>query len=175
MRLKRTAAVLGAALTTLVALTGCGGSSWGEDAGLPAAGDMAAIEKLVGRHTMCSDLRTGTGDNGVLSAESQDPAWAIEQRGVCGNDARDTLTLLSVSDMEKFQQANKKAAAAGHDTRFLVGQDFAVVATDPAAAKALMATDVLLFTCAKDFKVPDGYRSEKLLVDGCALTDYLPG
>lgn len=174
MRLKRTAAVLGAALVSLVALTGCG-SSWGEDAGLPAAGDMAAIEKLVGAHTMCSDLRTGTGDSGVMGLEAKDPQWAVKERGVCGNDASDTLTLLSVSDMEKFQRANKQAAAAGHDTRFLLGQDFAVVAGDPAAAKALMDSDVLLFTCAKDFKVPDGYRDEKLLVDGCALTDYLPG
>ena len=174
MRLKRTAAVLGAALTSLVVLTGCGGDDWGEEAGLPSAGDMAAIEKLVGSRTMCSDLRTGPGQNGVLSDEAEDPAWAVKERGVCGDDAADTLTLFSVSDMEKFQQAAKKAAAAGHSTRFLLGQDFAVVAADPEAAKALLATDVLLFTCEKGFKVPDGYRNEKLLVDGCALTDYLP-
>ncbi|MFF0432609.1 hypothetical protein ACFYU9_10355 [Streptomyces sp. NPDC004327] len=172
MRLKRTGAVLGTALTALVTLTGC--SSWGEDAGLPAAGDMAAIEKLVGAHTMCSDLRTGSGDSGAMGLEAKDPAWAVKERGVCGNDAGDTLTLLSLSDMEKFQQANKKAASAGHDTRFLLGQDFAVATTDPAAAKALVKADLLLFTCEKGFKVPDGYRKEKLLVDGCALTDYLP-
>ncbi|MFJ7067117.1 hypothetical protein [Streptomyces sp. NPDC101115] len=173
MRLPRTAAALGAALTALVALTGCSSDSWGEDAGLPAAGDMAAIEKLVGARTMCSDLRTGVA-GGTMSEESRDPAWAVKERGVCGDDARDTLTLLSVSDMEKFQQSAKKAAAAGHATGFLLGQDFAVVTPDPEAAKALMASDVLFFTCEKGFKVPDGYRSEKLLVDGCALTDYLP-
>ncbi|WP_128976788.1 hypothetical protein [Streptomyces roseicoloratus] len=173
MRLQRTAAALGAALTALVALTGCSSDTWGEDAGLPAAGDMAAIEKLVGSRTMCSDLRTGTA-GGTMSQESRDPAWAVRERGVCGDDARDTLTLLSVADMEKFQQAAKKAAGDGHATRFLLGQDFAVVAPDPAVAKALMASDVLLFTCERDFTVPDGYRTEKLLVDGCVLTDHLP-
>ncbi|MEU8518617.1 hypothetical protein [Streptomyces sp. NBC_01216] len=170
MRLKRTA-VLGAALTALVTVSGCG-SAWGEDAGLPKAGDMAALERLVGQHTMCSDLRTGV--DGALSRESADPAWGIEARAVCGNDSRDTLTLLSVSDMEKFQKANKKAAAEGAGGRFLLGQDFALAADDTAVAEELKRSGVLLFTCEKDFVVPDGYRREKLLVDGCALTDYLP-
>ncbi|MEV5973592.1 hypothetical protein [Streptomyces sp. NPDC051921] len=174
MRLQRTAAALGAALTSLVVLTGCS-SSWGADAGLPEAGDMAAIEKLVGSHTMCSDLRTGVGDSGAMGSEAKDPAWAIKERGVCGDDARDTVTLLSVSDMEKFQQTARRAAAGGNGTRFLLGQDFALVAHDESTAKALLKSDVLLFTCEKGFKVPDGYRNEKLLVDGCALTDYLPG
>ncbi|MFI8516562.1 hypothetical protein ACIGEZ_01830 [Streptomyces sp. NPDC085481] len=173
MRLKRTAAVLGTALTALVTLTGCS-SAWGEDAGLPAAGDMAAIEKLVGEHTMCSDLRTGSG-GGAMSAEAKDPAWAISQRGVCGDDSKDTVTLLSVSDMEKFQEANKDAAARGKGVRVLLGQNFALVPGDEQTAKALLKSEMLLFTCEKDFKVPDGYRNEKLLVDGCALTDYLPG
>ncbi|MFB7861862.1 hypothetical protein [Streptomyces sp. NPDC056069] len=173
MRLQRTTAALGAALVSLVLLTGCS-SSWGEDAGLPEAGDMGAIEKLVGSHTMCSDLRTGAGDSGTMGPETKDPAWAIKERGVCGDDARDTVTLLSVSDMEKFQETAKKAAETGHATRFLLGQDFALVAGDEPTAKALLKSDVLLFTCEKGFKVPDGYRSEKLLVDGCALTDYLP-
>ncbi|MFC8507008.1 hypothetical protein ACFU3J_09720 [Streptomyces sp. NPDC057411] len=171
MRLKRTAAVLGTALTALVTLTGCS-SAWGEDAGLPAAGDMAAIEKLVASHTMCSDLRTDGG--GAMGDEAKDPAWAISERGVCGDDDRDTVTLVAVSDMEKFQQANKAAAAKGKGVRVLLGQNFALVPGDPKTAKALMASDVLLFTCEKGFKVPDGYRNEKLLVDGCALTDYLP-
>ncbi|MER7518122.1 hypothetical protein [Streptomyces sp. NPDC126499] len=173
MRLQRTAAVLGAALTALVAVTGCG-STWGEDVGLPSAPDMAAIEKLVAAHTMCSDLRPGTSGSGALAAEAKDPAWAVKERAVCGDDARDTLTLLSLSDMEKFQEANKAAAAKGQGGRFLIGQDFALVAADEATAKALLKSEVLLFTCEKGFKVPDGYRNEKLLVDGCALTDYLP-
>ncbi|WP_370412086.1 hypothetical protein [Streptomyces fradiae] len=172
MRLKRTAAVLGAALASLVAVTGCAGDSWGEDAGLPAAGDLAAIEKLVAAHTMCSDLRR-TAD-GPLSEQAADPAWAVRERAVCGNDSKDTVTLLSVSDMEKFQEANKAAAASGKGVQVLLGQNFALAAADEATARALLKSDVLLFTCDKDFKVPDGYRNEKLLVDGCALTDYLP-
>ncbi|MFF5972524.1 hypothetical protein ACFY7C_13500 [Streptomyces sp. NPDC012769] len=174
MRLQRTAAVLGAALTALVAVTGCG-STWGEDLGLPSAPDMAAIEKLVAAHTMCSDLRSGTNDGGAMGLEAKDPAWAVKQRAMCGDDARDTVTLLSLSDMEKFQRANKDAAARGQGRRFLIGQDFALVAGDDATAKALLKSEVMLFTCEKGFKVPDGYRNEKPLVDGCALTDYLPG
>ncbi|MEV7276584.1 hypothetical protein [Streptomyces sp. NPDC093111] len=172
MRLKRTAAVLGTALIALVTLTGCS-SAWGEDAGLPAADDMAAMEKLVAAHTMCSDLRTNGG--GAMREQAADPAWAISARGVCGDDDRDTVTLLSVSDMEKFQRANKAAAAQGKGVRVLVGQNFALFPGDERTAKALLDSEVLLFTCEKGFKVPDGYRNEKLLVDGCALTDYLPG
>lgn len=172
MRLKRTAAVLGAALASLVAVTGCAGDSWGEDAGLPAAGDLAAIEKLVSAHTMCSDLRRSS--DGPLSEQAADPAWAVKERAVCGNDSKDTVTLLSVSDMEKFQRANKAAAATGKGVQVLLGQNFALAAADEPTARALLKSDVLLFTCDKGFKVPDGYRNEKLLVDGCALTDYLP-
>ncbi|MFI8290887.1 hypothetical protein EAO71_11655 [Streptomyces sp. ms191] len=171
MRLKRTA-VVGAALVALVSVTGCAGA-WGEDAGLPKAGDMAGLEKLVGRHALCSDLRAGS-DSGAMSRESGDPAWGIEARAVCGNDSRVTLTLLSVADMEKFQQANRKAAAEGAGGRFLLGQDFALVADDRTSAEELKKSGVLLFTCEKDFAIPQGYRHEELLVDGCALTDYLP-
>ncbi|MEU8622087.1 hypothetical protein [Streptomyces sp. NPDC048623] len=175
MRLKRTAPVLGAtlaSLASLVALTGCSGDGWGEDAGLPAAGDLAALEKLVSAHTTCSDLRRSSG--GPLSEQAADPAWAVKERAVCGDDSRDTVTLLTVSDMEKFQQANKAAAAHGKGVRVLLGQNFALSTADTPTARALLKADVLLFTCDKDFKVPDGYRNEKLLVDGCALTDYLP-
>ncbi|MFJ3902058.1 hypothetical protein [Streptomyces sp. NPDC090025] len=175
MRLNRRGpAVLGAALLSLVALTGCGGDSWGEKAGLPAAGDIAAIEKIVAAHTTCSDLRTGTA-GGRLAEETRDPAWAVRERAVCGDDARDTVTLLSIADMAKFQRANKAAAARGKGVQVFLGQDFALAAADPRTAKALLEADVLLFACDKDFKVPDGYRNEELLVDGCALTDYLPG
>ncbi|MET8504690.1 hypothetical protein ABZV60_08565 [Streptomyces sp. NPDC004787] len=173
MRFKRTAAVLGSALVSLAALSGCAGDSWGEEAGLPAAGDLAAVEKLVSAHTMCSDLRRSS--EGPLAEQAADPAWAVRERAVCGDDSKDTVTLLSIADMEKFQQANKTAAAHGRGVRVLLGRDFALAPADEATARALLKADVLLFTCEKDFRVPDGYRKEKLLVEGCALTDYLPG
>lgn len=166
-------AVLGAALTALVTVTGCS-SSWGEDAGLPKADGLAGIERIVGAHTMCSDLRAAP-PSGVMSVEAKDPAWGIKERAVCGDDARDTLTLLAVADMERFQEANKKAAAEGKGGSFLLGQDFAVIADDRGVSGKLLAeAEVLYFTCDKDFKVPQGHRQEKLLVEGCALTDYLP-
>ncbi|XIE78231.1 hypothetical protein AB6O49_08730 [Streptomyces sp. SBR177] len=173
MRFKRTAAVLGSALVSLAALSGCAGDTWGEEAGLPAAGDLAAVEKLVSAHTMCSDLRRSS--EGPLAEQAADPAWAVRERAVCGDDSKDTVTLLSIADMKKFQQANKTAAAQGRGVRVLLGQDFALSPADEATARALLKADVLLFTCEKDFTVPDGYRKEKLLVEGCALTDYLPG
>ncbi|MFF7180638.1 hypothetical protein [Streptomyces sp. NPDC008121] len=171
MRLKRTA-VLGAALTALVTVTGCS-SSWGEDAGLAKAGDLAGVERIVSEHTLCSDLRAASGD-GSMNEEAKDPAWGIGQRAVCGDDREDTLTLLTVTDMEKFQKANRDAAAKGGGGRFLIGQDFALVPGDERVAQKLKDSGTLLFTCEKDFKIPDGYRQEELLVDGCALTDYLP-
>ncbi|MET9434616.1 hypothetical protein [Streptomyces sp. NPDC006551] len=171
MRLKRIA-VLGAALTALVTVSGCS-SSWGEDAGLPKAGDLAGIERIVSKHTMCSDLRAASGD-GSMNEEAKNPSWGIGQRAVCGDDRDDTLTLLTVTDMEKFQEANRKAAAQGGGGRFFVGQDFAIVPGNDRVAEKLKASGTLLFTCEKDFKIPQGYRQEELLVDGCALTDYLP-
>ncbi|WP_405491514.1 hypothetical protein [Streptomyces sp. NBC_00096] len=167
----------GAALVALVALTGCGGGgdkgSSGpskDDLGLPAAGDMASIEKFINQHAKCTNLRPVDEEGkGLLEKEAKDPAWAIKERAVCDDGSRQTITLLSISDMAKFQATNR----AGKKYEALVGKNFAVVPTDDGTVKALMNAKMLTLTCDPDgYQIPSGYKQHKGLVEGCILTDY---
>ncbi|MCY0961744.1 hypothetical protein [Streptomyces sp. H27-H5] len=174
MRLSRTL-MAGAALIALASLTGCGGDgdaggggSTG-DLGLPAAGDMASIEKFVNQHAQCNNLRPSDDEgSGLLEKEAADPAWAIKERAVCDDGSHQTITLLAISDMAKFQAANN----AGKKYEALVGKNFAVVPEGDTTVQALMNAKMLLLVCKGGYEIPSGYAQHKGSAEGCILTDY---
>ncbi|SEQ67010.1 hypothetical protein SAMN04487983_100737 [Streptomyces sp. yr375] len=197
MRIKRALAI-GATLVALTGAAGCGGddgdgkSAGGGDkssasadstgqttgSGLPKASDMASIAYYLNKYTPCLDLATGSdydanhdADNSAWGAdEAADPSWGIKERGVCRDESRHPIALLSVQDMEKFQTAVKKDGS-----EFLVGQDFAVVPVGDTARQALQKSGLKFLTCDADFSVPSGFTKEPAAVDGCVLSDYFPG
>ncbi|MFF1543698.1 hypothetical protein [Streptomyces sp. NPDC058291] len=158
---------------------GSGGGASTASAGLPEAADMAAIAGYLNRYTPCQDLMTGGDYDAGLDGdeadddtawgtdEADDPAWSIEERGVCTDGSGRPIALLSVSDMRKFQTAVK---ASGD--KFLVGENFAVVPVDADAIHRLRQSDLRFLACDADLAVPSGSEKKPALVDGCVLTDH---
>ncbi|MGW0752989.1 hypothetical protein [Streptomyces sp. NPDC002587] len=179
MRLSRTLTA-GAALIAFASLTGCGGDSDGgsggkgatDDLGLPAAGDIASIEKFVNQHATCSNLRTDDEGKQHWETLAKDPAWAIKERALCDDGANQRVTLLAISDMAKFQAANRKASEGGKNNKALIGKDFAVVAEGDDTGQALIKAKMLVLTCSGDDQIPGGFKQHKGLAEGCILTDY---
>lgn len=173
MRLSKTLTAA-AALIALASLTGCGGNDEAgggstSDLGLPAAGDMASIEKFINQHAQCNNVRPFDDEGtGLLEKEAADPAWAIKERAVCDDGSHQTITLLAISDMAKFQATN----VAGKKYEALVGKNFAVVPEGDTTVKALMDAKMLLLVCKGDYEIPSGYKQHKGLAEGCILTDY---
>ncbi|GAA0323605.1 hypothetical protein GCM10010302_73470 [Streptomyces polychromogenes] len=177
MRLTKTLAVV-TTVAALTALTGCG-SDGDALSGLPKADDMATLEKLINAHSTCRELQAGTarlGDAGTKMVK--DPAFAVKEAATCKAADGDKVRLFLVSDMKKFQEANKKAqdADASFDSAYMIGQNFAVV---PGSndAKELKPAGFAMMTCnpANKAKIPSGYKVDEPLVKGCIVTDYFPG
>ncbi|MET9320865.1 hypothetical protein ABZX75_11865 [Streptomyces sp. NPDC003038] len=173
MRLSRTLTA-GAALVALVSLTGCGGGGDGatDDLGLPSAGDIASIEKLVNQYATCDNLRPRDEKEDRWGTLAKDPAWAIKERARCDDDSNQNITLLAISDMAKFQAANRKASEGGKNNEALIGKNFAIVAEGDETGQALMKAKMLILTCSGDYPIPGGYKQHKGLAEGCVLTDY---
>ncbi|MFE9564093.1 hypothetical protein ACFYM0_23630 [Streptomyces sp. NPDC006487] len=194
MRLSRTLAATATAVLVLAALTGCGGDAGesGEDLGggagisggapkddgapkdgadLPSAGDMASIEKFINQHAQCNNLQPFDEDgSGLFEEEAKDPAFAIKERAVCHDGSHNVITLLVISDMAKFQAANRD----GEKFEVIVGKNFAVVPEGDNTVTALVAAKMLLLTCdPNDYQIPSGYKQLKGLAEGCVMTDYV--
>ncbi|MFF3740804.1 hypothetical protein [Streptomyces sp. NPDC002566] len=187
MRTQR-ALTAGAALIALTGVAGCGGgdddggASTGDDrssaSGLPKAADLASVASYLNEYTSCQDLTAGAkydaghqGDGRAWGTdEAADPSWAIKERGVCTDRAGRPVVLLVVSDMTKFQTAVKKDGS-----EFLVGEDFAVVPVGDETVRSLQGSGLRFLTCDADFSAPSGAEKKPGLVDGCVLTDHLPG
>ncbi|WP_069768309.1 hypothetical protein [Streptomyces sp. LUP30] len=141
--------------------------------GLPKASDPESIASYVNRYTPCQDVATGdaydTGHDGDAwgTDESEDPAWAIEERAVCTDGSGRPIALLTVPDMKKFQ-----AAAKASGDKFLVGENFAVVPVAGQAIRSLQRSDLRFLACDADLVVPSGFEKKPALVDGCVLTDH---
>lgn len=197
MRLAKTLTAAATAVLALTALTGCGGDAdtGGDDLGggagisgisggapkeggapkdgpdLPSAGDMASIAKFVNQHAQCNNLQPFDDEgSGLFEKEAKDPAFAIKERAVCHDGTHNVITLLAISDMAKFQAANRD----GKKYEAVVGKDFAVVPEGDSTVTALMAAKMLLLTCdANDYQIPSGYKQLKGLAEGCVMTDYV--
>ncbi|MEU7034233.1 hypothetical protein ABZ958_11185 [Streptomyces sp. NPDC046237] len=179
MRLSKTLTAGAVALTAALTLTGCGGGvsdggvSGGDngssaDSGLPKASTMAELQKfIVGTGAQCEEL--GPSNVVDMVAESRDPAWSIKERNVCD----DTMVLLLIDDMVKFQEALAKAK--GSVGRILIGQNFALtnVSRD---GQLLMQNGLTHLSCDQEDRdsLPSGFTAKDGLVKPCFTTDYLP-
>ncbi|MFJ8161633.1 hypothetical protein ACIRBY_11915 [Streptomyces sp. NPDC096136] len=174
MRLTKTLTAVTAAVA-LAALTGCGSDAKGDDLGLPSAGDIAAVEKFVNQYAQCAHPRKAAaeGTEGILTDEAKDPEWSIKDREVCDDGAHEVVTLLSISDMAKFQAANLKASQNGKNYKALVGKDFAVVPAGDETVKKLVDAKLLLLTCGGKYEIPGGFKKHAGMAEGCVLTDYV--
>ncbi|MFE0579108.1 hypothetical protein [Streptomyces sp. NPDC058874] len=170
MRQTRTLAAA-AALVALTALAGCGGDP-ADELGLPAAGDIASIQKLINQHAVCDNLRPDDEGKDRWEAFAQDPAWAIKERALCDDASNRRITLLSISDMSKFQAANRKASEGGKNHDVLLGKDFALVPEGNRTTEALLKAKLLVLTCSGAYEIPSGFKQHKGMADGCLLTDY---
>ncbi|MEV7173135.1 hypothetical protein AB0O18_25970 [Streptomyces sp. NPDC093224] len=170
MRLTRTLTAA-AALVALTALTGCGGDP-ADDLGLPAAGDIASIQKLINQHALCDNLRPDDEGKSRWKTFAQDPAWGIKERALCDDGSSNRITLLSISDMAKFQAANRKASEGGKNHEVLLGKDFALVPEGSETNQALLKAKLLVLVCSGAYEIPSGFQQHKGLADGCILTDY---
>ncbi|MEU1186882.1 hypothetical protein [Streptomyces sp. NPDC005859] len=183
MRSKQAIAI-GATFIAVTAMAGCGSDDDSAGSGLPKASDIASVVSYVSTYTPCQDLKTGDDYDNTHEGEqdsepyneswgkdeAKDDSWGIKERAVCSDKAGNPITLLTVSDMKKFQAATKK-----NDEVFLVGQDFALVPESESSGEFLRQSTLMLLKCDPDFSVPSGYKKEPGLVDGCVLSNYFDG
>ncbi|MEU7551655.1 hypothetical protein AB0B01_04695 [Streptomyces sp. NPDC044571] len=146
---------------------------------LPKAGSMAAAARFVGGYTRCSSISVGP-DNYEYFEEDQkyDASWSVTERGSCGKGTR----IFKFKDAKTFQAAYKaqldrelkESPNRGLKGGFLVGQDFAVIATSSSAVSSLAKPGgLLILNCHPKFTAPSGYVKELAQVKGCVLTDYV--
>ncbi|MDT0610878.1 hypothetical protein [Streptomyces lancefieldiae] len=156
-----------AALAAVALSSGCS-SEAADDGGLPSADSMKAAHEYVNTYAACGPVDPNS-EEGSKSAAAKDPAWSIEERGVCEDASGRTITLLRTKDMAAFQRAVQREGGRG----LLVGQDFAVEPTGDESIAALLKSDLMYLNCDPDDEVPSGYEKEEALVDGCWLTKYV--
>ncbi|MFE5968330.1 hypothetical protein [Streptomyces sp. NPDC056463] len=173
MRLTKTLAIGAVALAALVTLTGCGDdggdAAAGPLGGLPKAETMADVQKaVVERGVACNQLGKSE-DAGYMEEEADDPAWGIQERAVCTDDAGRSVTLLLIGDMAKFQGSLAKKRSS-----FTIGQNFGVAAESDYAGQSLMQSGLFTVSCDPDNRqdVPSGFEIHDGLVKGCFLTNY---
>ncbi|WP_406864573.1 hypothetical protein ABZO31_30645 [Streptomyces sp. HUAS MG47] len=172
------------------------GQSGDGSLGLPRAGSLDELKKLVHPHTVdCTGYST---DPEALAIESIDyqpvvtgdhRSWGVEDRAICGNPggaqrASNLTWLDTVDDMAALQTRAK--AAQQEDlkddnrlrataSRLLVGENIAVETNDQSVRHGLYQLRFLYLNCEPGFTAPEGYRLERASVAGCVLTNYEPG
>ncbi|MEJ8645054.1 hypothetical protein WKI68_35165 [Streptomyces sp. MS1.HAVA.3] len=163
--------------------------------GLPRAGSIAELRKLVGNSLDCE--KHFSTDPDAVAIESIDYApvvqgnaldWGVTGRALCGEPAgaqraRDLSWLDTVGDMKKLQTKAKAAQLADFKedgklkqtaSRLLVGENIAVETDSPSSRHGLYQLQFLYLNCIPGFSAPSGYRLEKSQVEGCVLTNYEP-
>ncbi len=163
--------------------------------GLPRAGSIAELRKLVGNSLDCE--KHFSTDPEAVAIESIDYApvvkgnaldWGVTGRALCGEPAgaqraRDLSWLDTVGDMKMLQTKAKAAQLADFkddgklkqtESRLLVGENIAVETNSPSSRHGLYQLQFLYLNCMPGFSAPSGYRLEKSQVEGCVLTNYEP-
>ncbi|WP_370410292.1 hypothetical protein [Streptomyces fradiae] len=185
------------ALTTIAALTALTAC---EDTGhdrtvevtsptaMPGKGtDVSSLEQAqayVQGYASCEKMGTDPNDSRLpLTDLTTVGKWAVTERGVCSDRVEHgELIFYLTSDMKAFQEGYKKRVldkiAAGEATyglfsRVFVGKNFAVTPTETKTALKLSRSDLRILTCNPTATVPEGYKREKALVDGCVLSDFV--
>ncbi|MER5932980.1 hypothetical protein [Streptomyces sp. NPDC002054] len=174
MRLTKTLAAGAVALSALVTLTGCGddggAGAEGPMGGLPVAKTMADVQKAVmERGEDCSPLEQSREGKTYMVDEAKDPAWGIKERAVCFDSSGNSVTVLLLEDMTKFQESLAKGSG-----RFTVGQNFALAGTGESFGQTLNRNGLSMLSCDPDDRanVPSGYEIQEGKVKGCFTTTY---
>ncbi|NEB41052.1 hypothetical protein G3I54_29790 [Streptomyces sp. SID14515] len=139
--------------------------------GPPSAPTMAAIEMFVLQYTTCTGLvmqEKDYEDSDFPYPEEAGATWGIRERAICFNDQRNSVRLMAIDDMKKFQTQAKKQGG-----EYFVGKDFAVASGTSETRSDLRTSGLLMLACDPDEPIPSGYKQEKSLVDGCTLTDFI--
>ncbi|MFF9197530.1 hypothetical protein ACF09L_20215 [Streptomyces sp. NPDC014779] len=193
MHVKRILSTL-LSLAALTALTAC------EDSGTDrttevtsptsAAGkgaDATTLEQArayVQRYASCERMGTEPNDPRLpLTDLTTVGKWGVTERGVCSDRVENgELIFYVTSDMKAFQEGYKKRVmdkiAAGEATyglfsRVFVGRNFAVTPTETKTALKLSRSELRVLICNPTASVPEGYKREKALVEGCVLSDFV--
>ncbi|MFD7319500.1 hypothetical protein ACFV9D_00160 [Streptomyces sp. NPDC059875] len=180
-----------AALATLTACedgdsdrtTGVTGPTSSADGGADAD-SLEQAQVYVQRYASCERMGTDPNDSRLpLTDLTTVGKWAVTARGVCSDRVeRGEIIFYLTSDMKAFQEGYKQRVlakiAAGDATyglfsRVLVGKNFAVTPTETKTALKLSRSDLRVLTCNPTAPVPEGYKREKALVDGCVLSDFV--
>ncbi|WP_328725128.1 hypothetical protein [Streptomyces sp. NBC_00259] len=182
MRLSRTLTAGVATLVALAALSGCSSDPM-EDLGLPAADDIAGVERFVNSVSSCQELEPkGKLESGDV-VDPADEAWGVGEKWYCHDEGGEEMALMTVTDMEKFQASLKKESlrqerenGSGGGDSALVGENFAVYPEDDDTVRDLMQGGLLLMACKEKYKaeIPSGYTVHEGPVEGCFATDFIP-
>ncbi|MET9886200.1 hypothetical protein ABZZ20_24315 [Streptomyces sp. NPDC006430] len=148
---------------------------------LPKAGNMAAAAQWVNGRTRCTSVSVGPDGYEYFDEDQKyDAKWSVTERGACSKGTR----IFMLKDAKAFQAAYKadldrqlpEHPNRGLNGGFLVGRDFAVLATSDSAISAMTKSGgLLILNCNPKFAAPSGYVKELALVKGCVLTDYYGG
>ncbi|ARZ72015.1 hypothetical protein SMD11_6439 [Streptomyces albireticuli] len=164
----------------------------GASLGLPSAGSLTGLRKLVEHSVDCSRFTTDPETVSIRSidylpaVEGDHKAWGVRERGICGEPggarrAHGLVWLDTVHDMLAFQNREKAAQLAelkengrirATRSKVLIGTDIAVETNDQASRHGLYQQQFLHLNCRPGFTAPEGYRLEKAVVKGCVLTNY---
>ncbi|MEU9305469.1 hypothetical protein [Streptomyces sp. NPDC048269] len=161
--------------------------------GLPRAGSLDELKKLVHPHTVdCTNMSTAPDAVAVESIDylpvvvGDQLGWGVKERAVCGEAAGErrahNLNWLDVvRDMKTLQLKAKAAQQAdlkddgrlkATASRLLVGENIAVETNSREVRNGLYQLQFLSLNCEPGFSAPAGYRLEKSQVEGCVLTNY---
>ncbi|WP_405979005.1 hypothetical protein [Streptomyces sp. NBC_00158] len=149
-----------------------------------APATLAEAQAYVQKYTSCEDLSSDPNDSRVnLNGYTPVGTSGITARGVCSDKKQQGEIVLSmVSDMKAHQQAEKDHVTKRLDEGYwdaglydpvLYGKTFTVTAQKTGTNLALVKSDLRALVCNPDFTVPEGYKKEKALVEGCVLTDFV--
>ncbi|MFE6844381.1 hypothetical protein [Streptomyces sp. NPDC057686] len=191
MRIKRILATT-AALTCLAALPGCKGGGQSAPPGAPASsaapagaagGPLVEAQEYMRQFTGCEDLGTKPDDPRLPSGDFPKVGqWSVTEVGVCRDGRGEGDIAIAVpKDMKAFQAGYQQYVMdkiAGGDGAYglfsnvLVGKGFVAFPTKSKSAMALLQSNIRVLVCNPGGRVPDGYKREKPLVEGCGLTDF---
>ncbi|MFJ3104888.1 hypothetical protein [Streptomyces sp. NPDC086835] len=191
MHLKRIIAAT-AALASLSLITACEDVDADRTTAVtgPTADSDAGVDTLeqaqvyVQRYASCERMSTDPMDSRLpLTEFTAVGKWSVTERGVCSDRVEDgEIMFYMFSDMKTFQEGYKQRVLAkissgdsdyGLLSRVLVGKNFAVTPTETKTALKLSRSDLRVLTCNPTARVPEGYKREKGLVEGCVLSDFV--
>ncbi|GHE60682.1 hypothetical protein [Streptomyces capitiformicae] len=148
------------------------------------ADTLEQAQVYVQRYASCEQMSTDPKDSRLpLTEFTAVGKWSVTERGVCSDRVENgEIIFYMFSDMKAFQEGYKQRVLAkiasgdrnyGLFSRVLVGKNFAVTPTETKTALKLSRSDLRVLTCNPTASVPEGYKREKALVEGCVLSDFV--